>query len=475
MTSDSTNVKGSISRTGQVSGMTLGGTAAWSYGLQAILQVLGIMGTLLVLLMTSGAGLEGPNLILLVLVLLLAVTVGAPLTTGNQPGIREILAEWLMFLAVVVTVIFSTGFAQFFSPSLLLRWAVAAPLVLVVTRRWAFRLSARAMSSKLLRRRALIVGAGDLGLEVARRIEGNPSLGLELVGFCEDRALERLPESNRNRIIGTMAGAAAVVKQNAVDVVYITISAALQPRNLKIVNDLQDTTASIYFVPDVVLLDLIQPRIDLIDGLPVLAACETPFQGMAGVAKRSFDIVFSLLILVLISPILLIVAVAVRIDSSGPILFLQRRYGLDGQEILVYKFRSMRVTEDGPVVRQASRNDDRITAVGRILRRTSLDELPQFLNVLQGRMSIVGPRPHAVAHNEQYRGLVQGYMIRHKVKPGITGWAQVNGSRGETSSVDLMARRVELDLEYLRRWSLRLDVVIVLRTIFLVFRDPSAF
>jgi putative colanic acid biosynthesis UDP-glucose lipid carrier transferase len=207
----------------------------------------------------------------------------------------------------------------------------------------------------------------------------------------------------------------------------------------------------------------------------VIAVCETPFTGFDGVVKRASDIVFSLLILVLISPVLLGIAIAIKATTKGPVLFKQRRYGLDGEEIVVYKFRSMSVSEDGPNVVQASRSDARITPIGAVLRRTSLDELPQFVNVLQGRMSIVGPRPHAVAHNEFYRKLIKGYMVRHKVKPGITGWAQVNGYRGETETLDKMQGRIDCDLDYLRNWSLRLDIRIILRTVGLVLKDRKAY
>ncbi|MGB7990352.1 MAG: exopolysaccharide biosynthesis polyprenyl glycosylphosphotransferase, partial [Candidatus Methylophosphatis roskildensis] len=202
---------------------------------------------------------------------------------------------------------------------------------------------------------------------------------------------------------------------------------------------------------------------------------DTPFTGLNGVVKRSSDFLLALLILVLASPLMLIIAIGVRHSSPGSILFRQRRYGLDGKEILVYKFRSMTVMEDGLDVPQATRNDQRVTRFGSFLRRTSLDELPQFINVLQGRMSIVGPRPHAIAHNEMYRKLIKGYMVRHKVKPGITGWAQVNGLRGETETLDKMKRRIDFDLEYLRNWSLKLDLMIIMRTLLIVLRDRNAY
>jgi putative colanic acid biosynthesis UDP-glucose lipid carrier transferase len=211
------------------------------------------------------------------------------------------------------------------------------------------------------------------------------------------------------------------------------------------------------------------------NGVPVVGICETPFTGINELAKRVFDIVAASVILVLISPLLLAIAIGVKWSSPGPIIFKQRRNGLDGEEIIVYKFRSMRAMDNGAVVKQATKGDPRITPFGAFIRKTSLDELPQFINVLQGRMSIVGPRPHAVAHNESYRRLIKAYMVRHKVRPGITGWAQVNGCRGETETLDKMQARVEYDLEYLRNWSLGLDVEIIFRTIRLVLFDRSAY
>jgi putative colanic acid biosynthesis UDP-glucose lipid carrier transferase len=221
--------------------------------------------------------------------------------------------------------------------------------------------------------------------------------------------------------------------------------------------------------------DLIQGRSDTVCGVTVISVCDTPFRGYSGVLKRASDVIFSLVILLLIAPLLLFVAILVKIDSPGPIFFGQRRYGLDGEEIVVYKFRTMVVTEDGDQIAQATKNDVRVTRLGAVLRRTSLDELPQFFNVLQGRMSVVGPRPHAVSHNELYRKLIKGYMVRHKVRPGITGWAQVNGQRGETDTLEKMQARIDLDLDYLRNWSLQLDLYIILKTVRLVFKDSTAY
>ena len=201
---------------------------------------------------------------------------------------------------------------------------------------------------------------------------------------------------------------------------------------------------------------------------------ESPFYGADGLIKRGSDIVLASTILLAILPLMIAIAIGIKLSSPGPVLFKQRRYGLDGREIVVYKFRSMNVLEDGNVIRQATHGDLRVTRFGAFLRASSLDELPQFINVLQGRMSVVGPRPHAVAHNEMYRKLIRGYMVRHKVRPGITGLAQVNGMRGETSSIDKMQMRVEYDLAYLRSWSLSLDLQIVLKTIVVVLGRRNA-
>jgi putative colanic acid biosynthesis UDP-glucose lipid carrier transferase len=196
--------------------------------------------------------------------------------------------------------------------------------------------------------------------------------------------------------------------------------------------------------------------------------------GVDGMIKRIADLVIASLALTAAAIPMLVIAIAVKLSSPGPIFFRQRRYGLDGREILVWKFRSMKTCDSGPVIKQATQNDPRITPLGAILRRTSLDELPQLLNVLEGSMSLVGPRPHASAQNEQYRSLIRGYMLRHKVKPGITGLAQVNGCRGETETIDKMQRRVEWDHHYIRGWSLWLDVKILLKTLTVVWKQEGA-
>jgi putative colanic acid biosynthesis UDP-glucose lipid carrier transferase len=228
-------------------------------------------------------------------------------------------------------------------------------------------------------------------------------------------------------------------------------------------------------VPNLFVFELVQARFDVIGGMPVVAVCESPFFGASSIAKRLFDIIAAAFLVLLSAPLLLCIAAAVRLSSPGPILFKQRRYGLDGREILVCKFRSMSVTEDGRThYEQVTRGDCRVTPFGAWLRRMSLDELPQLFNVLAGSLSMVGPRPHAIAVNEQYRKLIPGYMLRHKIKPGITGWAQINGYRGG-DDLESMRKRVEFDIDYLRNWSLALDLSIIFRTAIIVWKDRSAY
>jgi putative colanic acid biosynthesis UDP-glucose lipid carrier transferase len=251
---------------------------------------------------------------------------------------------------------------------------------------------------------------------------------------------------------------------------------ATQPRIVSLLESLRDTTASIYFLPDVFVADLIQGRITTIAGLPLVSVCETPFDGTAGMIKRGLDLALVITALPVILPLMLIIGILVRATSPGPAIFKQRRYGLDGKEIVIWKFRTMTTLEDGHTTyTQVKRGDSRVTPLGRVLRATSLDELPQLLNVLSGSMSLVGPRPHPLAINEQFRKLIPGYMVRHKVKPGITGWAQVNGYRGG-DDLDSMIKRTEYDLAYLRTWSLSLDLLIVMKTVkMLLFGDKRAY
>ncbi|HSH91283.1 MAG TPA: undecaprenyl-phosphate glucose phosphotransferase [Ramlibacter sp.] len=387
----------------------------------------------------------------------------------------SILLAWGWTAGLLLAMGFATGQIHEFSASIIVNWLWFAPVAQLATH-WALR----SLAPHLVRLqgpplRAVVVGMNDQGCSLADRLAHTPYTGVELLGFFDDRTPERQVGRDRHRMLGRISEIASYVKTHRVQLIYLSLPMASQPRIKELLDALKDTTASVYFVPDMFVTDLIQGRTDSIVGLPVISVCETPFRGPAGVLKRISDVVLASIILLLIAPLLLILAIAVKLSSPGPVIFKQRRYGLDGEEIVVYKFRSMTVAEDGDRIEQARKNDTRVTRLGAIMRKTSMDELPQFINVLQGRMSIVGPRPHAVAHNEMYRGLIKSYMVRHKVKPGITGWAQVNGFRGETDSLEKMEGRIRCDLDYLRNWSLRLDMLIIFKTIRLVFKDSAAY
>lgn len=419
--------------------------------------------------------LTAPYLILSLLAFSLTFPGQSRLQMTLRRSIFDIVTAWLFIAALILFFGYATRSLTLFSSDAITHWLWVTPLTQAIAH-IAFRLTMPALLAlQGSRRRAVIVGMNEQGLALADRIACSPYSNIELLGFFDDRAEERIVKTANWSITGKMGELAQYAKEQKVQLIYLSLPMATQPRILSILDDLRDTTASVYFVPDLFVTDLIQGRMDHVCDMPVVSVCETPFTGTNGLIKRSSDIILSLLILLLISPILLVIALAVKLTSPGPIIFKQRRYGLDGEEILVYKFRSMTVCEDGSAIQQAQKNDKRVTRVGGFLRKSSLDELPQFINVLQGRMSIVGPRPHAVAHNELYRGLIKGYMVRHKVKPGITGWAQVNGLRGETDTLDKMQARIEYDLDYLRHWSLALDIKIILMTVGVVFKDQYAY
>jgi putative colanic acid biosynthesis UDP-glucose lipid carrier transferase len=313
-----------------------------------------------------------------------------------------------------------------------------------------------------------IIGVTEIGIQLARRIQSTPQLGMRLVGFYDDRTPERLPElpAEAGRLVGTFHEAVKQAKNGEIECVYVALPMRAEARVTELLEGLADTTSSVYYVPDFYVFDLLHGRWTLLADVPLISIFETPFYGVDGVVKRIEDIVLGSLAVLVASPVMLATAVAIKVTSKGPVFFKQRRYGLNGEVIEVLKFRSMRVQEDGAVVKQATKNDDRITPVGRFIRRTSIDELPQLFHVVTGSMSLVGPRPHAVAHNEEYRTRIKRYMLRHKVKPGLTGWAQVNGWRGETDTLEKMEKRIEHDLEYIRRWGLLFDLWIIFLTVF---------
>jgi putative colanic acid biosysnthesis UDP-glucose lipid carrier transferase len=327
------------------------------------------------------------------------------------------------------------------------------------------------------KQRVAIVGGTKLGIELEKIFIEEETLGIKFIGFFDDRKQHR--EGNYRfdftKLIGSSAELIKLAKEGAIDAVYITLPLRAELRIDHIISQLSDSTVSVHYVPDLFVFDMLSASVNNIKGIPVISILDTPFYGVDGAVKRIFDIIFSIIVLIVIAFPMLSIPIAIKLTSKGPVLFKQRRYGFRGEEIIVWKFRSMTVCEDANDVVQAKRNDPRVTKLGSFLRRTSLDELPQFFNVLQGRMSVVGPRPHAVSHNEFYRGQVKGYMLRHKVKPGITGLAQINGYRGETDTLEKMEGRIQYDLNYIRKWSLWLDIKIVLLTIIYGFTGSKAY
>ena len=360
-----------------------------------------------------------------------------------------------------------------FPPETILAWFVATPFALTYAHVAAGKAAGILVRRAAAGRRQVIVGANRIGCELAARLAEEQWHG-ELAGYFDDRRPERMPRECRDRHLGRFADLAEYARRNTVHVIYVCLPNSRDPRIRGLIDALGDSTASIYFVPDFSAFDLMQARFGEIRGIPFVAVRETPFCGMAGVLKRASDLVIATVALPLLLPLSLAIAAAVRRSSPGPVLFRQRRYGLDGREFTVLKFRTMTVCEDDAIC-QAKRDDPRVTRIGSLLRRMSLDELPQLLNVFDGSMSLVGPRPHAVAHNEHYRKLVSGYMLRHKVRPGITGLAQVNGLRGETGDLEKMRQRVRYDIEYLKNWSLGLDIRILIKTARIVLMDRNAY
>lgn len=386
---------------------------------------------------------------------------------------KAILIEWFSIAFILLILAFATKFIFTLSTAIIVKCLAITPICQIIALQILKWLSPSITALRTTNLNTLIIGVNQQGLLLADTLKQNYYQPTTLLGFFEDRSFERLPIDNPYPVLGDLSEIAIYLKRQNVHTIYICLPMSSHPRIVKLLGEIKNSTASIYFVPDIFVTDLIPGKLSDINGLPLVSVCDSPFTVLDSFMKRLADIIFSIIILILISPIFAFVALGVKLSSPGPIIFKQRRYGLNGQEILVYKFRSMTVTEDGNKITQATKNDNRTTIFGRYIRKNSLDELPQFINVLQGNMSVVGPRPHAVSHNEEYRKKITGYMTRHKVKPGITGWAQVNGFRGETISLEKMEQRVHYDLEYLRHWSFRLDMLIIVKTIWLLLKGQE--
>ncbi len=443
------------------------------YNVESLLEPLVIMFTLWGVAFWREGSPTSPYLILSVILFYFTFPCSSKIHMATWRVFRNVILSWAFLATLVLGFGTITSYIKLFSPEEIKLWLWLTP-----TFQLAAVFALRASAPLLIKlqgpkKKAIVAGMNDQGIALAENLMANLYSTTYCVGFFEDRDPERLQSKNNLPIIGRLADIAAYVKQNNIHVIYLSLPIVSQPRIIMLLDDLRDTTASIYILPDLFLTDLIQGRMGQIVGIPVMAICESPFTGVDSLIKQLNDIILSLILLITLSPLLVAISIGVKLSSPGPIIFKQRRYGLDGIEINVYKFRSMTVCDDGDNVLQATKEDWRVTKLGAFLRKTSLDELPQLINVLQGKMSIVGPRPHAVAHNEMYRKLIKGYMIRHKVKPGITGWAQVNGLHGETETLDKMQARIEYDIDYLRYWSPRLDLYIILKTFWVIIKGQD--
>lgn len=388
---------------------------------------------------------------------------------------RAIIFAWLTVVLLMIVILFGLKISSDYS-RLWLGWWMSMGFVFLLTFRmciYAFLQYQRQQGRNF--RRVIVFGAGNLGRKLISQTEDSPWTGFKIEGLFDDDEKLYGNEVNGYTVLGGLDAIEPYVASHQVDEVWIALPLRAEERVKKLLFGLRHQTVNIKFIPDIFGFSLLNHSMTEIAGLPAVNLSDTPMGGGNQLVKALEDRILALIIFVSILPILILIALAIKLSSSGPVIFKQKRHGWDGRVISVYKFRTMYThDEEGGSVTQAHKGDDRITLLGAYLRSSSLDELPQFYNVLQGRMSIVGPRPHAVAHNELYKEQVNQYMLRHMVKPGITGWAQINGYRGETDTLDKMKKRVEYDLFYIENWSLWLDLKIIFLTVFKGFVHKNA-
>ena len=465
--------------------------------LQPTLDSFAIIGSLYAIKWVARGGIDDAGIVLglLAVILFLIFSKITGVSRTNDRGnpdyeVTAIMLTWAMTVMSLAVLGFATRYGQVFARSIMFTWIILSPMMVAL-----LRMLLRIVQQALIRRgyatrRLAIAGLNQLGRQLAKNVDAAPGLGYKLVGFYDDRSGDRPDRSvsdvkdgaeppERDEMMATLSGTLTEMVQQCrggkIDTVLITLPMRAEDRIRYLLDQISDSTASVYIVPDFFVFELLHSRWTNLGGLPAVSVFENPLMGVDGVFKRITDFALAIAGLLVAAIPMTLIAIGIKLTSKGPVFFRQKRYGLDGKEILVWKFRSMRTCDNGPVVKQATKDDPRITPLGRILRRTSLDELPQLFNVIEGTMSLVGPRPHASAHNEQYRGLIRGYMLRHKVKPGITGLAQVNGCRGETETIDKMEKRIKWDHQYIRRWSLWLDLKILARTLLVVWKQDTAY
>lgn len=388
----------------------------------------------------------------------------------------KLLQALIMLMLALAGLSFFTKTGEMYSRVWFISW-MALACTAFLSYRCIILLALRFMRARGMNERVVvIIGAGRLGTRFAAAVQQALWTGFRILYFVDDRAAEKPATIGGIEVVQTPANLSEFLRENCVDEVWLALPLRADVRVKEIMYALRHETFNVRFVLDIFDLDLINHSVSDVAGFPVLNISASPMVGVSRFVKAIEDRILATLIVIAISPVLILIALGVKLTSRGPVFFTQQRLGWDGRIIKVYKFRTMYVHEEklGQVT-QATQHDSRVTPFGRFLRRTSLDELPQFINVLQGRMSIVGPRPHALAHNEQYKEVIHTYMQRHRVKPGITGWAQVNGWRGETDTIDKMQKRVEYDLYYINNWSLAFDLKIIFLTIFRGFINRNAY
>lgn len=376
---------------------------------------------------------------------------------------------WTASFCLLVAIAFLSKESEAYSREL-----VAELYLLGFVTQAAFHLAQRVIHRRMIRssshhENVLIVGHGQLANYLYQKISSNPWLNQQVVGSLllqeEERTVSSGASGRQLAILGLLSDLPQVLETYEVDTVYIVIPLNASSALEQVYFSLLDQHVTVHWVPDIFSLRLVNHSVREIAGVPVLTLSETPLIGTRYLMKNLEDMVLSSLILILISPLLVLIAIAVKLDSPGPVFFRQRRAGWNGKIFNIWKFRSMVMHQaEGDSLKQAERNDPRVTRVGAFLRRTSLDELPQIFNVLAGDMSLVGPRPHAIQHDQEYSRRIAAYFARHNIKPGITGLAQVRGYRGETREIEQMVQRVESDIEYINNWSIWLDLSILMRT-----------
>ena len=396
-------------------------------------------------------------------------------------SLSNLSAAWFIVALCLSAITFFTKSGENFSRLWVLWTFTSAYVMMMLSRIALWSHSQRKAKDPNNQRPVVIIGAGELGQRACDAIIEERWAGLKAVALFDDDAKNLNPDYRGIPLVGDIDKAIAFIEDrrrtgdHAVKEVWIALPLRASDKIQQLQSELQNTATNIFLVPDLFGASFSRYSVTESAGMTIVNLSATPIMGGSANIKRAEDVVLSVLMGLLLSPVILLTALAIKLESQGPIIFKQRRYGIDGKEFLVWKFRSMSVSEDGAHVPQATQSDARITKVGAFIRKHSIDELPQLINVLHGTMSLIGPRPHAVAHNEFYRDRVHGYMARHKIKPGITGWAQVNGCRGETEVIEKMQRRLRYDLEYIQNWSIALDIRILFKTLMSIIFDKNAY